>query len=174
MPNVIRFAASPLAPFVGRWVRDPLSVSRNKVVKRMLGADGLKKLWACDSIQDRTECLANEKALAEKYQALLRLAGLGNESHLEVTLQTITFNDAAPASSPAKSSMPSVYQVAGVTAEGKKVVVESIDQGVERHGRRIGYALRMNKNWLLVSERYYGTRAQLFPRSPVFRYSRLL
>jgi hypothetical protein len=169
MPNVIRFAASPLAPFVGRWVRDPLSVSRNKVVKRLLGVEDLQKLWIFDSIQDRMECLAKDQALAEKYQAILRLGGLGSESHIEVTLQTITFNDAAPASSPAKSS---AHQVVKVTAEGRKAVVESVDLGVERHGRRTGYVLRMNKNWLLVSERYYGTRAQLFPRSPVFRYYR--
>ncbi len=169
MPNVIRFAASPLAPFVGRWVRDPLSVSRNKVVKRMLGSDGLQKLWACDSIQDRVQFLAEDQSLAEKYQALLRLSGLASESHLEVTLQTLTFNDAASASSPAKSSR---YQVAKVTAEGKKVVVESVGLGIERQGRRIGYVLRMDKNWLLVSERYFGTQAQIFPRSPVFRYDR--
>jgi hypothetical protein len=169
MPNVIRFAASPLAPFVGRWVRDPLSVSRNKVVKRMLGADGLQKLWACDSIQDRTECLASDPPLAEKYEALLRLGGPASESCLEVTLQTLTFNDAASASSPAKSSR---YQVAKVTAEGKKVVVECVGLEIERQGRRIGYVLRMNKNWLLVSERYYGPQAQIFPRSPVFRYDR--
>jgi len=168
MPNVIRFSPSALAPFVGKWVRDPISVSRNKVVKRMLGEDGLKKLWACDSMQEQTECLSQDPALAEKYQALLRIAGPGGDNHIVVTLQTIAFNDSANA--PAAKS--SVYQVVKVTTEGRKVIVDSIDLSPARQGGRIGHVFRMNKQWLLVSERYYGAQARLFPRSPVFRYYR--
>ena len=36
MGNVISFTPSPLTPFLGKWVRDPISVSRNKVASRTL------------------------------------------------------------------------------------------------------------------------------------------
>jgi hypothetical protein len=46
MAEVISFPQSPLSPFLGEWIRDPMSVSRNKVARHTLGADGLTKLWA--------------------------------------------------------------------------------------------------------------------------------
>jgi hypothetical protein len=32
------------------------------------------------------------------------------------------------------------------------------------------YVFRRQQGWLVVSERYYGRAAMLYPRSPVFRY----
>ncbi|HLY00971.1 MAG TPA: hypothetical protein VKR56_00590 [Candidatus Cybelea sp.] len=60
------------------------------------------------------------------------------------------------------------YPVLGVRKEARTTIVETTYRG-----SRMGLALRMTKEWLLVSERYYGRNAQLFPRSPVFRYYRV-
>ncbi len=159
MGNVISFSPSPLTPFLGKWVRDPISVSRNKVAKRTLGQDGLKKLWACGSMQESMQCLEEDSALAKKYQALLQLARLTGQSYIEITLRTIVWADSATGPN---STGTSVSQVIKVSAEGRKVVVESICL-------RAGAP---DRQWLFVSERYYGAQARFFPRSPVFRYYR--
>lgn len=166
MAKVIGFPASPLSPFLGSWLRDPMSVSRNKVVKNALGAEGLTKLWAFGSMQKLNEYLATDPELAERYRTLGR-----SEVHagLEVTPQTITFFRPAGGSIPAKTSS---FQIVKTFAQGRKVVAETIELTGARRGQRIGYVFRMNKQWLLVSEQYYGANARLFPPSPVFRYYR--
>lgn len=165
MSNLLEFRpASPLSAFLGEWVLDPLSVSRNKVIKGVLGEDGLKKLWNCASVEDRAQCLASDPELATRYQSLLRI---GRESRMVVTPKAITFNRPQIAAAPARTS---VYTIARVSSEGRKVVAHTFDTRPERRGHPIGYVFRMNKNWLLVSEQYYGREAQLFPRSPVHRY----
>jgi hypothetical protein len=166
MAKVIGFPQSPLSPYLGEWIRDPMSVSRNKVAKSKLGADGLTKLWAFGSMTELTEYLATDPELAERYKAL---AGIGRESRLVVTPQTITFNNSGVASIPAKTSE---FQVVRAVTQGKKVIAETIELTGARRGQRIGYVLRMNRQWLLMSEQYYGAQARLFPRSPVFRYYR--
>jgi hypothetical protein len=166
MAKVIGFPQSPLTPFLGEWVRDPISVSRNKVAKRMLGADGLRRLWAFGSMAELTDYLATDLELAERYKAL---AGIGGESRLVVTPQTITMNNSGVASISAKTSE---FQVVRTVTEGKKVIAETIELTGARRGQRIGYVFRMNKQWMLMSEQYYGAQARLFPRSPVFRYYR--
>ena len=166
MARIISFPQSPLSPFLGMWVRDPMSVSRNRVVKQMLGADGLKKLWAFGSMQELTEYLATDLDLAEKYRAL---GGWGTQSHLKITAQALTFDKPGAGSIAAKTSS---FQIVKAVAQGKKVVAETIELTGARRGHRIGFVLRMNKQWLLVSEQYYGAEARLFPRSPVFRYYR--
>jgi len=166
MSNVLNFPQSPLTPFLGEWARDPISVSRNKVARRILGEVGLKKLWACGSMTELTQCLAADPELAEKHQALLRI---GVESRMVVTQQTIAWNNAETASLPARTN---TFQVVKVAMEGKKVIVDTIELNGARRGRRAGHVLRMNEQWLLVSEHYYGAQAQLFPPSPVFRYYR--
>lgn len=162
--NVLAFRPSPLSPFLGKWSLDPLSVSRNKVVKRTLGDEGLKKLWAFNSMQERAQYLETDPELAERYRSLL---GLARASHLVITMQTLTFDHAQSAALPPKTS---TYSILNVTREGLKVIVNTIDMRPELRGRHMGFALRMNKQWLLVSERYSGRAAQYFPRSPVFRY----
>lgn len=163
MGRVIDFGHSPLSPFVGKWVLDPLSVSRNKVVKHALGEDGLKKLWACGSMQERAECLAGDPELAARYDSLRRS---GNVGELVVTQQTIAFTWPRAGSPDGKTS---VYPVLRVSAEGRKVIVHTFN-GRARGNQPISYVFRFSKDWLLVSERYTGRAALYFPRSPVFRY----
>jgi hypothetical protein len=166
MANVISFSSSPLGAFLGKWLLDPLSVSRNKVMKGRLGDEGLKKLWACASMEERAQCLAGDPELASRYQFV---PGLGRESSLVLTPKAITFTRAQSGTIRAKTTELSVVRV---TAEGKKAVVHTIDTRPELCGRPMAYVFRMNKQWLLVSERYIGREAQLFPRSPVHRYYR--
>lgn len=163
MGTVIAFRPSPLSPFVGKWILDPLSVSRNKVVKSTLGAEGLKKLWACGSMEERAACVAADPELAARYTNLRRTGG---DSHLVVTLQSLTFTWWRGESAEPKTS---AYPVMRVAMEGRKAIVHTIS-APERGGRPIAYVLRRSQEWLLVSERYAGRAAQLFPRSPVFRY----
>ncbi len=151
---------------LGEWVRDPMSVSRNKVAKNTLGAEGLTKLWAFGSMAELTEYLTSDPQLEERYKSL---GGVGGQNRLVVTPQTITFYRSGSASVPAKTSE---FQVVRAAAEGKKVIAKTIELTGARRGQSIGYILRMNKQWLLVSEQYYGAQARLFPRSPVFRYYR--
>jgi hypothetical protein len=164
--KLIGFPQSPLSSFLGEWVRDPMSVSRNKVGKRMLGAEGITKLWAFGSMAELTEYLASDPELAQKYRAH---AALGAESRLQITPQTITLSISGIGSIPAGTSQ---FQVVRAVAEGKKVIAETIELTGARQGHRIGYVLRLNKQWLMMSEQYYGAQARLFPRSPVFRYYR--
>lgn len=165
MSNVIEFKpSSPLSPFLGEWLLDPLSVSRNKVAKGRLGEEGLKKLWACASMEERAQCLAGDPELASRYQVVL---SLGRKTHMTVTPQAITWNRHQSGAVPAKTS---VYVITRITTECRKVIAHTIDTRPERHGHPIGYVFRMSKRWLLVSEHYYGREAMLFPRSPVHRY----
>jgi hypothetical protein len=165
MSNLIQFKpSSPLSPFLGEWVLDPLSVSRNKVMKKALGEDGLKVIWACASMRERTQFLAANPELANRYQSVLRIS---LEDRMVVTPQAITFNRALSGTVPARTS---VYAITRVTTEGRKVIAHTIDTRPERRGHPIGYVFRMQKQWLLVSEQYYGREAQFFPRSPVHRY----
>lgn len=166
MANVISFRPLPLSPFLGKWLLDPLSVSRNKVMKGRLGDEGLKKLWACASMDERALCLAGDPELASRYQFVL---GLGRERSLVLTRKAITFTRAQSGTIQSKTTVLSVVRV---TAEGRKVVVHTIDTRPELRGRPMAYVFRMNKQWLLVSERYSGREAQLFPRSPLHRYYR--
>lgn len=89
MGTVIPFRPSPLSPFLGKWILDPLSVSRSKVMKHTLGQEGLRKLWACASMQERSECVAADPELAVRYETILQSQA---DSHLVVTLQTVTFS----------------------------------------------------------------------------------
>ena len=114
------------------------------------------------------QCLEEDPALAKKYQALLQIGGPGGESHVEVTLRAIIWNDSLIGPNPTGTS---VSQVIKVSVEGGKVIVKSVSLRAGAPDRHIGYVLRMNKQWLVISERYYGSQACLFPRSPVFRYS---
>ncbi len=166
MAKVIGFPQSPLSPFLGEWVLDPISVSRNKVAKRLLGAVGLAKLWAAGSMAELTQCLAADPELAERYKALIGMVG---ESRLVVTPESITFNRSGAASIPAKTS---AFQVVRAVAEGRKVIAETIELTGPRRGQRMGFDLRMNKQWLLIGEQYFGVQARLFPRSPIFRHYR--
>lgn len=163
MGKVIDFRPSPLSPFLGEWLLDPLSVSRNKAVKHALGEDGLKKLWACGSMQERAEYLAANPELAERYKTLRRS---GTDSRLVVTQQSLTFTWPRAGTPEGKTS---VFPVLRVAVEGRKAVVNTIN-GPERGNQPISYVFRFSKRWLLVSERYTGRAAQYFPRSPVFRY----
>jgi hypothetical protein len=172
MAKVIGFPQSPLSLFLGEWIRDPISVSRNKVAKRILGAEGLTKLWAFGSMAEMSAYLALDPELAEKYRVL---AGMSPESRLVIAPQTMTWNNSGFWSNSGIASLPattSKFQIVKAVAEGKKVIAETIELTGARRGQRIGYVLRMNQQWLLASEQYYGTQARLFPQSPVFRYYR--
>lgn len=164
MSNVLSFRPSHLSPFLGKWLLDPLSVSRNKVVKRTLGDEGLKKLWGFSSVQERAQYLESDPELSDRYQSVL---GLVRTGHLVITLQALTWEYPESAALPAKISS---YLVESIAKEGTKVIVHTIDTRPELRGRRMAFVLRMNGQWLLVSERYSGREAQYFPRSPVFRY----
>ncbi len=165
MSNVIEFRpSSPLSPFLGEWALDPLSVSRNKVMKSALGEEGLKKLWACASMEERAQCLAADPELVNRYQAAV---SPGRKRSMVVTPEAITFHRSQFGTIPAKTT---VLAITRVTTEGRKVIAHTVDTRPERRGHPIGYVFRWNKQWLLVSEQYYGREAQLFPRSPVHRY----
>jgi hypothetical protein len=161
MSNVLAFKPSLLKPFLGTWVRDPLSISRNKVVKSKLGTDGLKLLWNCHPIEDVRQCLRDNGELAANYEAL---RGVGCESRVVISSRVITWIDEETTYRPAKTvSSP----ITGVSLDGRKVIVNASS------GRTVsGYELRFKQSWLLVSERYSGRNALLFPKSPVFRYYR--
>ncbi len=161
MSNVLALGPSLLTPFLGTWVRDPLSVSRNKIVKSTLGTDGLKLLWNCRSIEDVRQCLRDNAELAANYEALRRV---GWESRLMISSRLITWIDEETTFRPAKTvSSP----VTAVSLDGRKVILNASS------GTTVsGFELRFKQNWLLVSERYSGRNALLFPRSPAFRYYR--
>lgn len=162
--NVIEFRSSPLSPFLGEWLLDPLSVSRNKIIKSVLGDEGLKKLWGCASMEERAQCLTGDPELASRYQEVIHF---GRQSRMVVTPQAITWNHPQICASPAKTR---VYSIAKVNTEGRKVIAHAVDTRPERRGHPVGYVFRMNKQWLLVSEQYFGREAMFFPRSPVHRY----
>jgi hypothetical protein len=174
MSNLISFTQSPVTPFLGSWVRDPLSVSRNKVVRLMLGAAGLKKLWACDSIEERQKILAVDAALDDKYRAVARLAQSATGSQMEISLHAIVWKGSENAFAPTTGAPTAswVFQVVRVANTGRKVIVHAINARPEKRGKPVAFVLRMSKQWLLMSEQYSPAQANIFPRSPVFRYYR--
>jgi hypothetical protein len=160
-PGVLTFGPPELAPFLGTWIRDELSVSR-KTANLTLGKEEFKKLYACGSHEELQRCLAADPALAEKYKRRLSLSG--GQSFLLIAPRELTSHSTRPNGTPRTVT----YPVLGVRKEARTTIVETTYRG-----SRMGLALRMTKEWLLVSERYYGRNAQLFPRSPVFRYYRV-
>jgi hypothetical protein len=164
MSTVVPFPQSPLKPYLGEWILDQISISRNKLSRLLLGEDGVKKLWACGSIEELRQLAADDPVLANKYQSLLRNR---TESRLKIASDNIAWNP------PYGQSIPSihfVYPVVRISPEGNAVVVHSLDPRAERRGRPAGLRLRMRKNWLLVSEEYFGRQADLFPRAQVLRF----
>ena len=161
MNNVVGFPLSLLEPYLGTWIRDPLSVSRNKVAKRMLGQDGLRLLSGCGSMADVRLCLGNHVELAAKYEALCRL---GSEGRLIITKRDMTWTESETEFKPARTANSAIVRV---TTEGRSIIVHPPSARTVS-----GYALRKKNDWLLVSERYSGLNAIGFPRSPVFRYYR--
>jgi hypothetical protein len=164
MNNVVAFpppAPSPLDPFLGTWIRDPMSVSRNKVAKRALGEDDLKRLWRCRSIADLRQCLQEDAGLAEKYAALCQS---GAEGRLVIARRTLTFSRTATGFAEARTVISAITRVA---VEDRMIIVHNAPRPTVS-----GHALRRRGEWLLVSERYAGRNALLFPPSPVFRYYR--
>jgi hypothetical protein len=164
MNNVVAFPASPpslLQPFLGTWIRDPMSVSRNKVTKRALGEEGVKRLWSCRSIAELRQCLQDDAVLAEKYAALCQSR---MEGQLVIARRTLTFSRSATRFVEARTVTSAITRVA---AEGRMIIVHNAPRPTIS-----GHALRRKGEWLLVSERYAGGNASLFPPSPVFRYYR--
>lgn len=159
-PNVLTFGPPELAPFLGKWIRDEISVSR-KVANLTFGKEGFKKLYACGSYAELQRCLGDDPELAEKYAARLGLSG--GESSLVIGPREIS----SFGSSPNGEGRTVRYPVLELRKEGRTTIVAT----TFRAGP-MGLALRMRKDWLLVSERYHGRAAALFPRSPVFRYYR--
>jgi hypothetical protein len=159
-PTVLTFGPPELAPFLGKWIRDEISVSR-KVANLTLGKEAFKRLYACGSYEELQQVLAEDPGLAEKYKARLGLSG--GESSLIIGPREITSDRSAP-----NGERRTVrYPVLGLRKEGRSTIVASTYRG-----SAMGLELRMRKEWLLVSERYVGRAAELFPRSPVFRYYR--
>jgi hypothetical protein len=161
MSNVVAFPTSLLAPFFGTWIRDPMSVSRNKVAKRMLGEDGLKRLWRCGSIAELRQCLQEDTGLAEKYAAL---CGSGAEGRLVIARHLMTWSKSATPLAAARTVSSAITRV---TAEGRMIIVHNAPRPTVS-----AHALRRKGEWLLVSELYAGRNVLYFPPSPVFRYYR--
>ena len=161
MDNVVSLVPAPLRPFLGGWVRDPLSVSRNKVVKKRLGQEALQRLWSLGSIGEVRACLAAEPEFAARYDALLALS---SEGRLTVGPRQLIWSRSATRFIPAETRTSYITRV---TVEGRKVIVAIADGGTVA-----GYEFRKKAEWLLVSERYTPANARIFPRSPVHRYYR--
>jgi hypothetical protein len=157
--EVIVLPLSPLRPYVGLWRLDPLSVGRRKKSTSPLNDPGFAALWNCASILERRELLAADPALAQRYSAI----STGRERQLEVSTARLIFHRTDPAGLPRQETCPIVK----ATAEGRSVVAQVVTRA-----QLIGYVFRRQKSWILVSERYYGRAATLYPRSPVFRYYR--
>jgi hypothetical protein len=157
MADIIQLPLSPLRPYFGVWRLDPLSVGRRRASRRPLDDPGRAALWKCGSIAELREMLAADAALAQRYEALAtRIV-----RRLDVRAARLTFFSLNGAGEPREESCP----VVKVAAEGRSVIAE-----VATRGQLIGYVFRRQKGWVLVSERYYGRAAMLYPRSPVFRY----
>lgn len=119
MHNVISFPPCLLEPFLGTWIRDPLSVSPDKVVKRMLGENGFDPPWRCGSIADIRQCLRDDVELAAKYAALCKL---GSEARLIISRHLITWTEdgteyvpARTANSPIARTLTIPHCLAGVS-----------------------------------------------------------
>jgi hypothetical protein len=160
--NVLNFTPSPLAPFLGKWVRDDTSVGR-KVAKRMLGEEAFRTFQTCKSIDELREYVDSDPTLADRYQRHLQLTG---RSYLFVSVKAIVSESALPGNVTG-ANHAKTYPVLSLTKEGHNVVVQTVDGE-----RSLGLVLRMKHSWLLVSERYFGKAAELFPRSRVHRYYR--
>ncbi len=161
MNNVVDFRPGLLDPFLGDWIRDPLSVSRNKVVKRALGDENLKLLWNCGSMAEIRQVMRNNEELASRYETLCQRS---SEGRLAVTRRTMTWVEVGTELSQPRSTDSTITSV---TAEGRKIIVHSTGSPTVR-----AYVLRWKKEWLLVSQLYSGRNALYFPPSPVFRYYR--
>jgi len=145
MSNVVPFRPrSPLSPFLGQWHLDPLSISRNKIAKRILGSDNVKMLWDCDSMDELIQAIRTCAELRAKYEQLLTY-DLGRS--MLVAPQSITRHTVGNPSFPAETV---VLPVLGVTTEGKNVVVKT-----KWHGRPCDYVLKMKSEWLMVTERMH-------------------
>ena len=62
MSTVVPFSQSPLKPYLGEWILDQISISRNKLSRLLLGEDGVKKLWACGSIEELRQLAADDRS----------------------------------------------------------------------------------------------------------------
>ena len=161
MNNIVDFRPGLLDPFLGDWIRDPLSVSRNKVVKRALGVENLKLLWDCGSIAEVRQALRDDEELASKYETLCRRL---SEGRLAIARRNMTWVETGT-----EFIQPSSLNstITGATAEGRKIIVHATGSATVR-----AYVLRWKKEWLLISQLYSGRNAMYFPPSPVFRYYR--
>lgn len=160
MAKVVAFAPSPLTRFLGSWIRDPISVSRAKVAKRLLGEEGLDRLWACKSIEELRECLAADPPLAEAYGQ----CGSLSAGHLTIERTQLAFVEEGSAS---LASETTGYPILSSEQEGRSVAVRTSS----RTGQ-VTFVLGMRHEWLIVSQRHHGAQARMFPRSPSFRYYR--
>ena len=156
MGEVIALPQSPLRPYLGLWRIDPLSVGRRKKASSPLNDPGFARLWACSSWAEQKALLDADPALAERYRA----RNAWNDRTLEVTAAHLIFRSSANGA-PREEACPIVK----TTSEGRSAIAQVVTRN-----QLTGYAFRRQKSWILVSERYYGRAATLYPRSPVFRY----
>jgi hypothetical protein len=120
-------------------------------------------------MNDRAEFLAMDSALEEKYRNVAGIAESQIGSQIEITLQSILWKGSDGST---RAPADWVFQITRAAAESRKVIVHSINLRPEKRGKPVAFVLRMNKQWLLMSEQYSGAQAGIFPRSPVFRYYR--
>ena len=99
--------------------------------------------------------------LASDAVAIRHCALQGPSANLRCRQPTLIFRNTDAAGLPRNESFPIVK----ITTEGRSVVAQ-----VTTRGQCIGYVFRRLHSWILVSEKYYGRTAILYPRSPVFRY----
>jgi hypothetical protein len=55
-----------ISPYLGEWILDQISISRNKLSRLLLGEDGVKKLWACGSIEELRQVAADDPGPGEQ------------------------------------------------------------------------------------------------------------
>jgi hypothetical protein len=155
MAEVIALPQSPLRPYVGLWRLDPLSVGRRRV-SNALEDPGFARLWDCASVAEREALLAADPELAARYEA----RSTRIDRTLQVSPARLVFSGTT-SGEPRESACP----VVKITSEGRSVIAQVLSRG-----QLVGYVFRRRQDWLVVSERYYGRAATLYPRSPVFRY----
>ena len=164
MGNVIPFAQPFLKPFLGEWILDQVSVSRNKLSKLLLGEEGAKKLWACASIDEINQIVGADPELGDKYRAML---GERTEGRLTVAPAAILWTP--PRAGLAVATVLS-YPVMKIVRQGGAIVVHSLDPRPGRRGRPAGLRLRLSKNWLMMSEEFFGRKAEILPQAPALRF----